>query len=109
VSFTLPVQIKKDKTMKTKFICTFLLVLATNQVHSKSLFEATDWVTDNTFTTGVEGPAVDKHGDLYAVNFMQQGIIGKVTGKDEVTKLVSLKNGSIGNGIRFDSEGYMYF
>lgn len=94
--------------MKTKFICTFLLVLATNQVHSKSLFEATDWVTDNTFTTGVEGPAVDKHGDLYAVNFMQQGIIGKVTGKDEVTKLVSLKNGSIGNGIRFDSEGYMY-
>lgn len=94
--------------MKTKFICTFLLVLATNQVHSKSLFEATDWVTDNTFTTGVEGPAVDKHGDLYAVNFMQQGTIGKVTGKDEVTKLVSLKNGSIGNGIRFDSEGYMY-
>jgi sugar lactone lactonase YvrE len=72
------------------------------------LYRSSDWITDNAFTNGVEGPAVDKHGVLYAVNYQKQGTIGKITGKDKVQTLVNLPNGSVGNGIRFDELGNMY-
>jgi sugar lactone lactonase YvrE len=71
-------------------------------------YRSSDWITDNAFTNGVEGPAVDKHGVLYAVNYQKQGTIGKITGKDKVQTLVNLPNGSVGNGIRFDELGNMY-
>jgi sugar lactone lactonase YvrE len=73
-----------------------------------SLYQSHDWVEDGTFTQGVEGPAVDKKGVLYAVNYQQEGTIGAVTGSNQVALLLKLKNGSIGNGIRFDKKGNMY-
>jgi sugar lactone lactonase YvrE len=76
--------------------------------NNTDLYRSSDWITDNAFTNGVEGPAVDKHGVLYAVNYQKQGTIGKITGKDKVQTLVNLPNGSIGNGIRFDEVGNMY-
>jgi hypothetical protein len=33
----------------------------------------------NSFTPGVEGPAVDREGNFYAVNFGSQHTIGKVS------------------------------
>ncbi len=71
-------------------------------------FQTSDWITDGVFTQGVEGPAVDKAGNLYAVNYQQQGTIGKVIGKGQVQTLLTLDKGSIGNGIRFDAQGNMY-
>jgi len=60
------------------------------------------------FTAGIEGPACDAAGNIYAVAFEQPENIGWVTpdGKGEV--FVSLPNKSFGNGIVFDRAGQMY-
>ncbi|MCF2860415.1 SMP-30/gluconolactonase/LRE family protein [Pseudoalteromonas sp. SMS1] len=72
------------------------------------LYKAQDWVTDGVFTQGVEGPAVDKNGVLYAVNYAQQGTIGQVNSEGVASLFLTLPSGSIGNGLRFDSVGNMY-
>lgn len=60
------------------------------------------------FTAGIEGPACDRSGSIYAVNFKAEGTIGRVTpdGKGEVW--VTLPAGSVGNGIVFNREGLMF-
>ena len=59
------------------------------------------------FTSGIEGPGCDAGGNLYAVNYVRQGTIGKVTPEGECSIFVDLPKGSTGNGIRFDSVGDM--
>ncbi len=59
------------------------------------------------FTSGIEGPAVSTSGDLYAVNFDRQGTIGKVSPDGATSLFVNLPDSSIGNGIRFLSNGNM--
>jgi sugar lactone lactonase YvrE len=76
--------------------------------NSANLYKSTDWITEGFFTQGIEGPAVDKSGVLYAVNYRQEGTIGKVTAQGESEILLKLTNNSIGNGIRFDAQGNMY-
>ncbi len=72
------------------------------------LAQTEDYVTDKVFTQGVEGPAVDAHGNLYAVNFAEEGTIGIIDKKDNAQLFVKLPQGSTGNGIRFDRKGTMY-
>jgi sugar lactone lactonase YvrE len=74
---------------------------------SEELFVARDLTPPGSFTSGVEGPACDREGNLYAVNYARQHTIGKVTPQGEASVFIELPNGSIGNGIRFDSQGYM--
>jgi sugar lactone lactonase YvrE len=62
----------------------------------------------NSFTSGVEGPAVDKDGTIYAVNFAKKGTIGKISPSGQSELYVELPEGSTGNGIRFDSHGNMF-
>jgi sugar lactone lactonase YvrE len=59
------------------------------------------------FTTGIEGPAVDRDGNLYAVNFDCQGTIGRISPDGRAEVFVKLPEGSIGNGIRFTRAGVM--
>ena len=59
------------------------------------------------FTSGIEGPAVSSEGDIYVVNFNTQGTIGRVTPEGKAVQFVSLPDSSIGNGIRFLSDGNM--
>lgn len=59
------------------------------------------------FPSGIEGPAVDREGILYAVNFAKTGTIGQVTPDGEASLFVELPEGSVGNGIRFNSRGEM--
>jgi gluconolactonase len=59
------------------------------------------------FTDGIEGPACDAAGNLYAVNFDRQGTIGRVTPDGRAEVFLELPAGSVGNGIRFDSSGKM--
>lgn len=75
---------------------------------SYSYAQTTDYVTDHVFTLGVEGPAVDAQGNLYAVNFAEEGTIGIIDKKDNAQLFVKLPAGSTGNGIRFDRAGLMY-
>src|SRR5690606_2148210 len=56
---------------------------------------------------GVEGPAVDARGMLYAVNFASQGTIGQVDANGQASVYIRLPEGSIGNGIRFNRAGEM--
>src|SRR5690349_14251679 len=74
-----------------------------------TLFVSQRVPTPGEYTAGIEGPAVDAAGNLYAVNFRQSGNIGKVApGAAQSQLFTSLPAGSIGNGIRFDRGGRMY-
>jgi sugar lactone lactonase YvrE len=73
----------------------------------EQLYVSTDYTHPEEFTFGIEGPACDAQGNLYAVNYARQGTIGKVTPQGELSVFVELPSGSIGNGIRFDSHGAM--
>lgn len=74
----------------------------------EQLFISQEFTPVNGFTSGIEGPACDSDGNLYAVNFEKQGTIGKVTPDGQATVFIELPEGSIGNGIRFDSHSFMY-
>lgn len=75
---------------------------------NEKLFVATEFTALNGFTSGVEGPACDVYGNLYAVNYERQHTIGRVTPDGRASVFVELPTGSIGNGIRFDSNGVMF-
>jgi len=75
---------------------------------SEELFVASPLTAPGSFTSGVEGPACDAQGNLYAVNFARQQTIGRVTPKGSASLFVELPGKSTGNGIRFDQKGLMY-
>lgn len=60
------------------------------------------------FTSGIEGPACDANGNIFAVNFAKQGTIGRVTPGGVGDIFVTLPEGSVGNGIRFDRDGSFF-
>lgn len=70
--------------------------------------ETADWVPEGTFTSGIEGPATDKAGTVYAVNYGKEGTIGYVNPDGSHGCFVELPEGSTGNGIRFGADGQMY-
>lgn len=70
--------------------------------------QSTDFTPEFAFTEGIEGPAVDTDGNLYAVNFKEQGTIGIVDENGQGKIFLKLPGESVGNGIRFDLEGNMY-
>lgn len=71
--------------------------------------ETTDFAYVGAFTQGLEGPAVDAEGNLFFVNPIKNGTIGKVSSNGEFEIYIdSLPNGSVANGIRFDQNGVMF-
>jgi gluconolactonase len=74
---------------------------------SEQLFISAVFTEPHGFTEGIEGPACDAEGNLYAVNYARQHTIGQVTPNGECSIFVELPGGSIGNGIRFNSQGFM--
>ncbi len=74
----------------------------------KTSYKANDFTKAKLFTNGIEGPAVDSKGNLYAVNFKKEGTIGLIDSKGNCSTFITLPNGSIGNGIRFDINDNMY-
>ncbi|WP_229312328.1 SMP-30/gluconolactonase/LRE family protein [Larkinella punicea] len=85
-----------------------LLMISAMPNTAEELFKSTVFTPVNGFTSGVEGPAVDKAGMVYAVNFGKQGTIGQVTSTGEASVFIELPEGSIGNGIRFNKKGDMF-
>jgi gluconolactonase len=75
---------------------------------TQEIFKSSAFTPVNSFTSGAEGPAVDKEGSLYAVNYSREGTIGKIPPKGQASIFIELPNGSIGNGIRFSSKGDMF-
>jgi gluconolactonase len=72
------------------------------------LFVATPLTEEGAFTEGIEGPACDAQGNIYAVNFARQQTIGKITRDGKGTVYVELPGKSVGNGIRFGPHGIMF-
>ncbi len=84
-------------------LAAFALVAALN-----AQAQTEDYVSDGVFTAGIEGPAVDAEGRLYAVNFGKEGTIGVVDDKHQARLLLTLPEGSTGNGLRIGREGEIY-
>src|SRR6266487_5561049 len=74
---------------------------------SEELYKSSALTPVNSFTSGAEGPAVDKDGNLYAVNYSKEGTVGKITPAGVSSIFLELPSGSVGNGIRFNSKGEM--
>jgi gluconolactonase len=74
----------------------------------EDLYISRDFTKPGLFTTGIEGPAVDSKGNLYAVNFGKSGTIGIVDSLGNAKVFATLPAGSTGNGIRFDQLDNMY-
>jgi sugar lactone lactonase YvrE len=93
---------------------TALLVLAAldakpGSTAEPALFESHQLTPSGEYTSGIEGPAVDRDGILYVVNFRRPGTIGKLNPNASRSKLFAvLPASSVGNGIRFDRDGRMY-
>lgn len=89
------------------------------------------WLAAGTFHAHIEGPTMDAAGNFYAVNVEPSaaertrhatsitnattdpaptalGRIGKVTPTGEVSTLLQLPTGSIGNGLQFDQQGALW-
>ena len=105
------VSVAGDKTHPAGMIMAFALpdgpASSARQTTATELFKASVLTPAGSFTNDVEGPAVDKNGILYAVNFQKQGTIGKIRDDGTTSIYLTLPEGSTGNGIRFDSHGNM--
>ncbi len=66
------------------------------------------FTAENEFTNNCEGPAVDAEGNIYAVNFVQDGSIAQVTRRGKTIFFIMLPKGSTGNGIRFGDVNTFY-
>jgi sugar lactone lactonase YvrE len=75
---------------------------------AQQLFVAVPCTDKKLFTTGIEGPACARNGVLYAVNYQKQGTIGRLLRNGTTELFVTLPEGSVGNGIRFDRRGMIY-
>lgn len=96
----------KTRTMfLTIMSCLFVGLAAGAQTYEQR--ETADLLPEGTFTNGIEGPATDKAGNLYAVNYGKEGTIGIVRPDGSHECFVTLPEGSTGNGIRFNKAGDM--
>lgn len=77
-------------------------------VTEKDLFVAKDLTAENLFTTNIEGPNVDKNGNLFVVNFKKDGTIGWVKSDGSVDLFAELPKGSTANSIMIDSKGDLF-
>ena len=74
----------------------------------ETMFVARPLTAENSFTTGIEGPACDALGNIYAVNFERQQTIGRVAPDGKAELFVELPGTSTGNGIVIARDGTMY-
>ena len=72
------------------------------------LFIVQDFTKENIFTNNIEGPAFDKNGNLYVVNFERDGTVGLVKPNGDAELFITLPEGSTANSVQFDSKGKMY-
>jgi gluconolactonase len=92
-------------SLLTCFVATAWLL--TGQA-GEELFVARPLTDEGSFTRGIEGPACDAEGNVYAVNLQRQKTIGRVTPDGQAEVFLELPGDSVGNGIRFDRQGLMY-
>lgn len=91
------------------FVSALVLSVSLLPAWGEDLFKAQPLTDPALFNGGIEGPACDAAGNLYAVSFGEgRRTIGKVTPQGAAELFVTLGEGSAGNGIRFGKGGLMY-
>lgn len=70
-----------------------------------ALYTAKDFTAENLFSSNIEGPAFDKDGNLYVVNFEKDGTVGSIRKDGTGEIFVTLPEGSIANSIQFSRKG----
>ncbi|MFT6715866.1 MAG: gluconolactonase [Saprospiraceae bacterium] len=91
--------------MNNVVVLTLIAVLMLSCVENRS----SKVHTSSVFTSGIEGPATDNHGDLYVVNYKWQGTIGVIpVGEVEPEIFIVLPETSVGNGIRFLNDSIFF-
>ena len=97
--------------MKTLTFGMLLVILAFHiSCDQKELYyQSQDLVFVGEYTPGLEGPAVDREGNLYFVNPIHSGSVGKVDTEGNFSLFIEqLPEGSTANGIRFGQGQSMY-
>ena len=94
--------------MTMRSACVSVLVAVGSTFAADKPFVARPFTDEKSFTKGIEGPACDAKGNVYVVNFAEEGTIGKVTPDGKAEVWVRLPGKSVGNGIVFDKKGLMY-
>ena len=70
--------------------------------------DSRDVLEEGRFTPGIEGPATDAQGNVYAVNYEEEGTVGILRPDGAASLFLRLPEGSVGNGIAIDRAGNMY-
>jgi gluconolactonase len=96
-----------ERLIRTPLLCA-CMALSSGASSDDPLFVARPLTAEGSFTAGIEGPATDAAGIIYAVNFSRQQTIGRVAPDGTADVFVTLPGTSTGNGIRFDRAGRMY-
>jgi gluconolactonase len=91
-----------------KPLCLAIVLFSACCLPAQDLFQASDFTAENLFSNNIEGPAFDKRGNLYVVNFQKDGTIGLVKPDGQAELFLTLPEGSTANAIQFDSNGQMY-
>ncbi|MEM1323941.1 MAG: SMP-30/gluconolactonase/LRE family protein, partial [Bacteroidota bacterium] len=87
----------------------FLFQACQSEAEQPPLYQSEDYVDVGEFTSGLEGPVVDQHGNLYFVNLQHNGSIGKVDSIGRLQMWIQqLPEGSTGNGLRIGDQGQFY-
>jgi gluconolactonase len=103
-----PAAVQRDKAIFIVLFCSLLLLLSSCSVFRSSAEpEVKDLIAEGLFTGSIEGPAFDRDGILYVVNFGRNGTIGAVDGNGNASLFVELPAGSVANSIKFNSKGEM--
>lgn len=84
-----------------------LLCLSCSPVRYVADSHSVDFTAENLFSQNIEGPAFDKSGTLYVVNFQTNGTVGRVNMDGSVKLFVTLPDSSNGNAIQFNSKNEM--
>ena len=90
------------------FRLTLILILLSAFAFAQKPYIAKDLTSEHLFTTNCEGPAVDSQGNLYVVNYKDDGTIAIIRPGQAPELFVKLPEGSVGNGIRFNKAGEMF-
>jgi sugar lactone lactonase YvrE len=96
-----------SRSLAVIFILSSSFPLYSQNVPKGELFKSSVLTPGHSSTVGIEGPATDKAGNLYYVNYSKEGTIGLYSAEGSSSVFIELPEGSIGNGIRFDSKGNM--
>jgi sugar lactone lactonase YvrE len=86
----------------------FIVCFSFCACNAQEFYKASDLTAEKLFTGDIEGPRVDKKGNLFVVNFQKNGTIGLVRPDGKVELYVMLPQGSTANAIQFDKKENMF-